>query len=70
MSEDRPGPANAGVRFPPPLLFVVSRAADAVQGWRFDATTWDASVPPVEAARRSGRRAGFLLHPVEDFSAR
>ena len=22
MSEDRPGPANAGVRFPPPLLFV------------------------------------------------
>nr|WP_281414667.1 SDR family oxidoreductase [Plastoroseomonas arctica] len=53
----------------PPLLFVVSREADAVQGWRFDATTWDASVPPVEAARRSGRRAGFLLHPVEDFSA-
>lgn len=53
----------------PPLLFVVSRAADAVQGWRFDATTWDVSVAPVEAARRSGRRAGFVLHPVEDFGA-
>jgi NAD(P)-dependent dehydrogenase (short-subunit alcohol dehydrogenase family) len=53
----------------PPLLFVVSHEAAAVQGWRFDATSWDASVAPVEAARRSGRRAGFLLHPVEDFSA-
>lgn len=53
----------------PPLLFVVSRAADAVQGWRFDATTWDATLAPVQAARQSGRRAGFLLHPVEDFGA-
>lgn len=53
----------------PPLLFVVSRAADAVQGWRFDATTWDATLPPIQAARQSGRRVGFLLHPIEDFGA-
>ena len=26
MSEDQPGPANAGVRFPPPLLFVAGLA--------------------------------------------
>ena len=26
MTEDRPGPANAGVRFPPPLLFVAGLA--------------------------------------------
>jgi NAD(P)-dependent dehydrogenase (short-subunit alcohol dehydrogenase family) len=49
----------------PPLLWVVSRAADAVNGWRYDANLWDASVPPAEAARRAGRPAGFILHPAE-----
>ena len=49
----------------PPLLYVVSRAADAVNGWRFDANLWDASLPPIEAARRAGRPAGFEMHPVE-----
>ena len=49
----------------PPLLFVVSTEADAVNGYRFDANTWDASLPPAEAARRNGRSAGFVLHPQD-----
>jgi NAD(P)-dependent dehydrogenase (short-subunit alcohol dehydrogenase family) len=50
----------------PPLLYVVSQAADAVNGYRFDALTWDTSLPPVEAARRNGRPAGFVLHPQDE----
>ena len=49
----------------PPLLFVVSEAADAVNGYRFDANAWDAALPAAEAARRSGRPAGFMLHPQD-----
>ena len=49
----------------PPLLYVVSTAADKVNGYRFDALTWDASLPPTEAARRNGRPAGFVLHPQD-----
>lgn len=52
----------------PPLLYVVSEAADKVNGYRFDALTWDASLPPTEAARQNGRPAGFVLHP-QDTSA-
>ncbi len=48
----------------PPLLYVVSRAADRVNGYRFDANLWDASLPPGEAARRAGRPAGFEMHPA------
>jgi NAD(P)-dependent dehydrogenase (short-subunit alcohol dehydrogenase family) len=48
----------------PPLLYVVSTAADKVNGCRFDANLWDASLPPAEAARRAGRPAGFEMHPV------
>ncbi len=47
----------------PPLLFVVSRAADKVNGYRFDANAWDASLSPADAARAEGRPAGFTLHP-------
>jgi NAD(P)-dependent dehydrogenase (short-subunit alcohol dehydrogenase family) len=47
----------------PPLLYVASPAADKVNGWRFDANLWDASLPPAEAARRAGRPAGFEMHP-------
>jgi 3-oxoacyl-[acyl-carrier protein] reductase len=50
----------------PPLLYVVSGAADAVNGWRFDANLWDASLPPAEAARRAGRPAGFEMRPQPD----
>ncbi len=49
----------------PPLLFVASREADKVNGYRFDANAWDASLPPAEAARRAGRPAGFVLHPQD-----
>jgi 3-oxoacyl-[acyl-carrier protein] reductase len=47
----------------PPLLYVVSREADQVNGFRFDANLWDASLPPAEAARHAGRPAGFEMHP-------
>jgi NAD(P)-dependent dehydrogenase (short-subunit alcohol dehydrogenase family) len=49
----------------PPLRYVVSREADRVNGWRFDANLWDAALPPAEAARRAGRPAGFVLHPAD-----
>jgi NAD(P)-dependent dehydrogenase (short-subunit alcohol dehydrogenase family) len=48
----------------PPLLWLVSAAADAVNGYRFDALNWDTSLPPAEAARRIVRKAGFELHPL------
>jgi NAD(P)-dependent dehydrogenase (short-subunit alcohol dehydrogenase family) len=48
----------------PPLLYVVSREADHVNGWRFDANLWDPSLPPAEAARRARRPAGFELHAL------
>src|SRR5947209_20488280 len=47
----------------PPLLYVVSREADRVNGMRFDANAWDASLTAAEAARHAGRPAGFVLHP-------
>ena len=47
----------------PPLLFVVSREADGVNGYRFDANLWDAALPTADAARRAGRPAGFEMHP-------
>ena len=46
-----------------PLLWVVLRDADNVNGYRFDANLWDPSLPPAEAARRAGRPAGFEMHP-------
>jgi 3-oxoacyl-[acyl-carrier protein] reductase len=49
----------------PPLLYVVSRKADGVNGYRFDALTWDTSLPPAEAARLNARPAGFVLHPQD-----
>jgi len=50
----------------PPLLFVVSRAADEVNGWRFDANLWNRDLPPAEAAWLAGRPAGFVFHPHQD----
>jgi len=53
-----------------PLLFVVSRDADPVNGYRFDANTWRSDLPPKESARLTGRKAGFELYPISDcFSA-
>jgi NAD(P)-dependent dehydrogenase (short-subunit alcohol dehydrogenase family) len=50
----------------PPLLYVVSTSADKVNGYRFDALTWDVSLPPTDAARRNGRPEGFVLHPQDE----
>jgi NAD(P)-dependent dehydrogenase (short-subunit alcohol dehydrogenase family) len=50
----------------PPLLYVVSRAADQVNGYRFDANAWDRALAPADAAARAGRPAGFILHPAAD----
>ena len=44
-----------------PLLWVVSRAADAVTGWRFDANRWDPVASADVNVTASGRPAGFLL---------
>jgi 3-oxoacyl-[acyl-carrier protein] reductase len=49
-----------------PLLFVVSREADAVNGYRFDANSWIPDIPPAASAARTGRKAGFQLHPLSD----
>ncbi len=49
----------------PPLLYVVSAAADKVNGYRFDALTWDTTLSPAEAARANGRPACFVLHPQD-----
>ena len=50
----------------PPMLFVASRDADQVNGWRFDANLWDPALPPREAAWLAGRPAGFVFHPCRD----
>ena len=39
-----------------PLLYIVSREADNVNGWRFDANLWNASLPPAQAACQAGPR--------------
>jgi NAD(P)-dependent dehydrogenase (short-subunit alcohol dehydrogenase family) len=53
----------------PPMLFVASREADAINGWRFDANLWDPALPPREAAWLAGRPAGFVFHPHRDLPA-
>ena len=45
----------------PPLLWVVSRDADLVNGMRYDAKQWNRALPPAVAAQRCGRPAGFAL---------
>jgi hypothetical protein len=42
-----------------PLLFVVSRAADGVNGFRFDVNNWHAGRDPTTMTRP----AGFVPHP-------
>jgi 3-oxoacyl-[acyl-carrier protein] reductase len=45
----------------PPLLWLVSSAADNINGRRFDANAWDSRLPANVAAARAGRPAGFEL---------
>jgi NAD(P)-dependent dehydrogenase (short-subunit alcohol dehydrogenase family) len=47
----------------PPLLWVVSEAANGITGWRYDANTWDTSISPEESHERHGAKAGMILHP-------
>ena len=42
---------------------MVSRAADGVNGFRFDANNWHRDREPETLARTMVRRAGFALHP-------
>ena len=44
----------------PPLLYVVSEAANTVNGYRFDALTWDVSLPPYRG--RPPQRPSRRLH--------
>jgi NAD(P)-dependent dehydrogenase (short-subunit alcohol dehydrogenase family) len=46
-----------------PLLFVVSRAADGVNGFRFDANNWHKDRDPWSMTRP----VGFTLHPEGDW---
>ncbi len=43
----------------PPLLWLVSPAADAVNGRRFIAAHWDTSLPAAEAAAKAGAPVGW-----------
>ena len=47
----------------PPLLWLVSEAANGVTGARFDAKLWDAALPPGEAAEKSRTAAGWIPQP-------
>ncbi len=69
MAEERRAASRSGAmsklvepeEMVPPLLWLVSRATDAITGWRFDANRWDPTLSNEENLRRSGRPAGFLL---------
>ena len=45
----------------PPLLWLVSERADAINGMRYDAITWDTALAPDEAAKKNGIASGFHL---------
>lgn len=42
-----------------PLLWLLSRQADGVTGWRFIAKDWKADLPPQQAAEKAGAPAGW-----------
>jgi NAD(P)-dependent dehydrogenase (short-subunit alcohol dehydrogenase family) len=44
----------------PPLLWLVSSAADGVNARRFVAADWDASLPPAQAAEKAGTPIAWL----------
>jgi 3-oxoacyl-[acyl-carrier protein] reductase len=43
----------------PPLLWLVSDAADAVNGRRFLAAHWNANLPSAQAAEQAGAPVGW-----------
>jgi NAD(P)-dependent dehydrogenase (short-subunit alcohol dehydrogenase family) len=44
----------------PPLLYLVSDAADGVNGRRFIGADWDAALPPAQAAEKAGAPIAWL----------
>ena len=44
----------------PPLLWLVSEAADGVTGARFAANLWDTALPPEQAAEKARTPAGWI----------
>lgn len=44
----------------PPLMWLVSDAANEITGSRFTANLWDASIPPEQAAEKAGAAAGWI----------
>jgi hypothetical protein len=44
----------------PPLLWLVSDAANEVTGSRFAANLWDATLPPEQAVEKSRTAAGWI----------
>ena len=55
----------AGLALPPvglpPLLWLVSSRADAINGMRYDANAWDVNIDADAAAQACGIEAGFVL---------
>ena len=47
----------------PPLLYIVSREADNVNGCRFGANLWTRHCRPPELRDAASRTAGFGMHP-------
>ena len=43
----------------PPLVWLVSEAANGITGGRFDAKLWDSSLPPAQAAENARSAAGW-----------
>lgn len=46
-----------------PIVWLVSHAADGINGMRYDAVEWDAARPAAEQAALNGRPLGFELKP-------
>lgn len=64
VPHDTPAPVRQRLLNPatmvPPLLWLVSEAANDVTGARFVANLWDPSLPPWEAAERARSSAGWM----------
>lgn len=50
----------------PPLLWLCSRATDAINGIRVDARLWNPDLPDAEAARLAARPIGLVLKPATE----
>lgn len=66
VPQDIPAHLRANLLSPdvmvPPLLWLLSDAANDVTGGRFVANLWDASLPPEQAAEKCRMTAGWAVH--------